>query len=82
MSNEWINNFGEILESKAGKIYIKFKKDADIKEGDVVFLTKFADDIQSKVEAGFITEDEAESSLTKRSFVKYILTKPPRDKKE
>jgi hypothetical protein len=81
MSNEWINDLGEILESKQGKIYIKFKKDCEIKAGDAVFLTKFKDDVQQRVEAGFLTEVDAESLLERCSFIKYKLTKPPRDKK-
>ena len=78
MSNEWINNLGTIALSKAGKLYIKFDKDCTIKAGDYINLTKFADDIQKRVEKGFLTEEDAEKELETKSFIKYKLDKPPR----
>jgi len=78
MSKEWVNNLGKILESRQGKIYIKLDKDCTLLKGDVIFLSKFKDDVARLVEGGHITEDEAEAKLEKQSFVKYILTKPPR----
>jgi hypothetical protein len=79
MSEKWINNFGTINQSKAGKLYIKFNEDADIKKDDVVFMQKKTDEIDDKVSRGVITEEEGENQKEKFHFIKYVLTKPPRE---
>lgn len=77
--SKWLNNVGQILESKAGKLYIKFDEDLEIKKGDTLVMKNHADEIQKSVEEGRLSEDFAQELLEKTSFVKYKLDKPPRD---
>lgn len=81
MSDQWINDVGIIATSKAGQPYIKFNKDVNLKEGDRLLMKKKSDDIQEQVDAGKISEERGEELKEKLSFIKYTLTKPPRDKK-
>lgn len=64
---------GQVLESKAGKLYIKFDRDFDVKEGDVMFLTDYEEHLQFLVDKGFKTEDEAAELFGKTGFVKYVI---------
>jgi len=78
--NEWINNLGSICEGRDGKsLYIKVRKDVNLKEGDNLRMVKHTDEVQRKVDAGIITEEEAQQQLEKLSFVKYTLHRPPRN---
>ena len=80
MSEKWINNCGKILLSKGNKIYMQFDKDFEVKKGDTIFLTKYADHLEGLVRAGHMTEDEVNNELEKKGFIKYIASKPPRKK--
>ena len=81
----WINDAGKIMKSKKGGLYIKFEKDFEVKEGDTMFIKSFEEDINEKVEKGVITQEKADYIFEKctgddgKLFIKYTLTKPPRD---
>jgi hypothetical protein len=63
---------GQALKSKAGKTYLKFEKAVTIGENEALFLSTPAEDIQFLLEAGKITQEEAEIKLAKvPSFVLY-----------
>jgi len=74
---EWINDFGSILESKAGKLYIKIEKDAELKAGDTIQMQNHFDSLDEGVAAGRLSEERAEEIKVKTGFVKYKLTLPP-----
>lgn len=78
MSNEWINDCGQILLSKKNKLYLKFSKDITINKDDTLIMEKFSDSIDKKVVKGYLTEEEAEEKKEKCSFVKYVLHKAPK----
>lgn len=77
MSNEWLNDVGQLLKAKSGKLYIKFDKDFTVKKGDNITLKKKSDEINESFEAGKISEEKRDELLDKLSFVKYTLHKPP-----
>ena len=70
---------GQVLESKGGKLYVKFDKDMEIKEGDVMFLTDYEEHLQFLVDKGYKTEEEAGELFAKTGFVKYIVNPPKQD---
>ena len=78
-SNGWVNNVGQILESKSGKLYIKFEEDVQINKGDTLTMVRKVDEINKSVESGSISEERGEELKEKLSFIKYTLNKPPRD---
>ena len=79
MSNKWLNNCGQILESKKGKLYIKFDESFDIQKGDMLVMKKKTDAIDESVSGGHITEERGEELKEKLSFIKYELHKAPRE---
>ena len=81
MSDEWINDVAIIATSKAGHPYVKFNKDVNLKEGDRLLMKKKSDDLDEQIASGKITEERGQVLKEKLSFIKYTLTKPPRDKK-
>ena len=78
MSN-WVNDIGQILKSKNGKLYIEIKKDFSVKEGDRLILKSKSKEIEESVAAGKITEERGEELLEKLHFIKYTIHQPPRE---
>lgn len=63
---------GQVLNSKAGKPYIKIDKDVTLKAGDVLFLNKPADEIDNAVERGKLTTEQADAKKAKiPDFVRF-----------
>lgn len=63
---------GQVLKSKGGKTYLKFEKATTIQEGEALFISTPAEDIQFLVETGKLTAAEGEAKLAKvPSFVLY-----------
>ena len=73
----WINDAGQILESKAGKLYIKFEKDFTIKAGDTMQMKNHFESLDEAVEAGRLSQEKVDELKEKTSFVKYKLTLGP-----
>lgn len=74
---------GEILSSKAGKLYIKFKEDISVSAGSTLMIQDPRVNIQEGVSAGRLTEEQAEERLAKiPDFVRYTLVQPPADDKQ
>lgn len=79
-NNGWVNNFGRILEARETKNkYIEITKDVVLKKGDRILLKKHAAHLDGLVKAGKITSEEAEQKLEKQGFVKYLLSRTPRE---
>lgn len=78
MSSKWENNIGKILLSKGEKLYIKIDKEVSLQPDDVITLVKKTDDIDNKVERGFLTPEQGQAEKEKLHFVKYVLNKAPR----
>jgi hypothetical protein len=74
---EWINDFGSILESKAGNLYIKIKKGVELKEGDNILLKNHEESLMEGVSAGRLSQERADEILAKTEFVKYNLSIGP-----
>jgi hypothetical protein len=72
---------GEILVSKQGKAYVKIKEDVTLQKDMVLQMQDPRDRIHKAVEAGRMTEEQAEERLSKiKDFVKYeLVLAPPRD---
>jgi hypothetical protein len=69
---------GEILKSKAGKLYVKFKEDFTVEAGSTLMIQDPRVNIQEGVTAGRMTEEQAEERLAKiPEFVRYNLILPP-----
>lgn len=67
---------GQVLNSKAGKPYIKIDKDVTLTMGDVLFLNKPQDEIDSAVERGKLTQEQAEAKKAKiPDFVRFNINK-------
>jgi len=79
-SNDWINNFARLNKSQKGNNYIEVTKDVNLQKGDRINLKKFEDHLKGLVGAGVIQSDEADRKLDKQGFVKYILSRTPREK--
>lgn len=63
---------GQVLNSKAGVPYIKIDKDVTLTAGAVLFLNKPNDEIDSAVERGKLTTEQAEVRKAKiPDFVRY-----------
>ena len=77
--SKWINNCGQILKAKSGKLYIKFTSDFDVKEGDTLVMEKKVDAIDKSVANGNIDEERGEELKEKLHFIKYELHKGPRN---
>lgn len=78
MSNEWINNVGNILKSKAGNSYIKIEADEiTLKKGDRLMLKSKAEEIEESVSSGKISEEKGEELKEKLHFIKYVIHKMP-----
>jgi methionine salvage enolase-phosphatase E1 len=56
---------GEALKSKAGKTYLKVKKDVSLKADDVLFLSDPRDYVERLKSQGEITPEEATVRLTR-----------------
>lgn len=71
---------GQMLQSKAGGYYLKFKTDDNspvvIESDDVIFMDKPEDVINKMLEMGKLSEQEAQERISKvPGFVKFNLTK-------
>jgi len=76
-SKKWLL-VGEIRVSKDKKTkYIHVPEDVQLKAGSALFLKKKSDEIDSQVEAGFITEERAEELKEKLSFITHSIYLPP-----
>lgn len=74
-----MGRIGEVLQSKKGGFYIKVKSDLVLKEGDVLFLNKPEDEVNSLLQRGIITQEQADNRLSKTpEFIKYIISEPKR----
>jgi len=63
---------GQVLKSKGGKTYLKFEKNISITEGEALFISTPADDINYLLSSGKITQEEAAEKLNKvPDFVLY-----------
>lgn len=77
-----MSRVGQALKSKAGNTYLKFDKAITISEGEALFLNTPQADIQSLVEKGKITQEEADQKLAKvPSFVVYNIKQVSKDNK-
>lgn len=77
---KWINGVGIIAVPKAGgNLYIKIQKDIELKEGDRITLKKKEDSLREAFEAGRITQGRYEELLESQSWIKYELTRAPRE---
>jgi len=67
-----MSKVGQVLKSKAGKTYLRFEKAVNIAEGEALFISTPAEDIEFLVTSGKITRQEADDKLAKvPSFVLY-----------
>lgn len=67
---------GQVLNSKAGKPYIKIDADVTLTTGDVLFLNKPQDEIDNAVERGKLTAEQAEAKKAKiPDFVRFNINK-------
>lgn len=67
---------GQVLNSKAGKPYIKIDKDVTLTTGDVLFLNRPQDEIDNAVERGKLTAEQAEAKKAKvPDFVRFNINK-------
>lgn len=67
---------GQVLNSKAGKPYIKIEKDVLLTNGDVLFLNRPKDEIDSAVERGKLTAEQGEAKKAKiPDFVRFNINK-------
>lgn len=74
-NNKW-RAVGSLRKGKTGNLYLKI--DGDIKTGEVVQLQDPRKKIAAAVEAGRMTQDEADTRLAKiPDYIKYDLTIPP-----
>jgi hypothetical protein len=76
---EWTNDVGQILESKAGKLYIKIEKDMDLKAGDTLTMDNHMDGLAESLEKEKINQETYDRLVKNTSFVKYKLQLPPSD---
>ncbi len=75
--SSWLT-VGEILVSKAGSPYIKFKEDFEVKQGMTLTMQDPRVRLEEAVAAGRMSEDEAQERAAKiPEFVKYSLVLPP-----
>jgi hypothetical protein len=56
---------GQVLNSKAGKPYIRIDKAVTLNEKDVLFLNRPQDEIDSAVERGKLTKEQGEAKKSK-----------------
>lgn len=75
--SSWLT-VGEILVSKAGSPYIKFKEDFEVKQGMTLTMQDPRTRLEEAVAAGRMTEEQAQERAAKiPEFVKYSLVLPP-----
>ena len=69
---------GEILTSKAGKLYVKFKDDFTAAANSTLMIQDPRVSLEEAVNAGRMTEEQATERMAKiPDFVRYSLIKPP-----
>jgi hypothetical protein len=67
-----------VNDSKYGGYTLKIEADCELREGEYLTMKKPVDDLNSLVEKGIITEEQAEERLAKiPDFVKYNVYKTP-----
>lgn len=67
---------GQVLNSKAGKPYIKIDSDVALTKGDVLFLNRPQDEIDNAVERGKLTQEQADAKKAKvPDFVRFNINK-------
>lgn len=75
--SSWLT-VGEILISKAGSPYVKFKEDFEVKQGMTLTMQDPRVRLEEAVAAGRMSEDEAQERAAKiPDFLKYSLVLPP-----
>ena len=79
----WINDLGEVRESKNGGFYIVLNKDITVdgqtvEAGRNVHLKSLEDNLNGLVSRGYITEEEKATRLESQGFIKYFLSIPPK----
>lgn len=75
--NPW-RPVGEILTSKAGKLYVKIKEDITLEANSTLMIQDPRVSLEEAVNAGRMTEEQATERLAKiPDFVRYQLIKPP-----
>lgn len=69
---------GEILSSKAGKLYVKFKEDFSAPANSTLMIKDPRVSLEEAVAAGLLNEEKAQEMAAKiPEFVRYQLIKPP-----
>lgn len=75
--NAW-RTVGEILTSKAGKMYVKFKEDVTLSANSTLMIQDPRISLGEAVSAGRLTEEQAEERMSKiPEFHRYNLVLPP-----
>jgi len=80
MSDKWINGVGTINVSKSGNFYINVDIDSiTLQRGDRLVLKEKAKELEELRDAGKISDERCEKLKEKLSFIKYTISKAPRN---